>query len=122
MLTMPDFVAMIALHKYFTKGEQPMIDTARRTATEIKTELSALNDLLNHVPPASCFGDSNYESIKAQIRIIRENMTWDMLFKEYENGDHYIFCAALTAGEWLHEGFPPASEDWRVMIEEPVAA
>ncbi|MBW4039209.1 MAG: hypothetical protein HIU91_10105 [Acidobacteria bacterium] len=99
-----------------------MTDTADRTAAEIETELHALNGLRNQVPPTSAFGDDNHEAITAQIRVIREGMTYEKLVAEYEEGNAEIFNAALNALGWLYDDDTPPSDWWAALVEEPVAA
>lgn len=90
----------------------------QRIRFEIADEIHALKELLHQVPPTSAFEDDNHEAIHAQIRVIQEEMTYEELLHEFEEGEPEIFNAALNALGWLYDDDTPPSEWWREILED----
>ena len=91
-----------------------------RSTQEIESEISRLYNLIDRVPHETAFGDSNTNSVLVQIEVLRERLTIDEVWEDYDDavtGD-YVLSAAFDAVEWLYDGEEAPSLGWLYMIDE----
>lgn len=87
-----------------------------RTRIEVEEELSALCNLADIVPQYTAFGDDNQEAINAQIKVIRERMSFEDVLYEFEDERSYTLSAAQDALRWLRDDDEPVSAAWMELV------
>lgn len=91
-----------------------------RSTQEIESEISRLFSLLDRIPHETAFGDSNTDALLVQTEVLRERLTLDEVYEDYDDavtGD-YVLSAAFSAVEWLYDGEEAPSVGWLSMIGE----
>ena len=95
-----------------------------RTVQELEKEVHALEALKPRVRRFSKFGDDNHAAIDAQIKVFREDLSEEDIYKEWEDPDNYdanryLIDSALVAAAWRdgesEDGLAP-SDDWKPLV------
>lgn len=86
-------------------GKVIAIKAGIRSHSEIKEELSRLSKIPKHLiafskPEMLWSAEINVECVKAQMRVLRERMTYDDIDDAFESA--YVASAACTALEWMN--------------------
>jgi hypothetical protein len=84
-----------------------------RTQQEIENEIQGLEGVKERIPRYSHFSDDSYAAIDAQIRVLREGLTYDQAFDTFGQSTHEL-DHALYAVEWRDDCGDSLVEDWPV--------
>ena len=91
------------------------------TEEQVKAEIEALKAVRNKVPAKNFFGDSNVDSIDAQIKVLEKHMTPDAAHDAFKVAGEYVESSASEAAEWLKsgeaEGYPSPAGDWQELAD-----
>ena len=97
-----------------------------RTTDRVQSEMKSLLALLRLVPPRSFFGDDNRAVIRAQYRVLADNMslaTVKAVFPESRQSEQFrMHHAAMDALEWLSDPsspMPAPSSTWAELCPTP---
>jgi len=76
-----------------------------RTAEEIASELSALNELLSQLPQQTLRPDETRDCLHAQVHVLQDNLSKQDVLDEYEDMEDdpimFIFESAYDAWRWM---------------------
>jgi hypothetical protein len=95
---------------------------------KIEAEIKKLKEILPKVQPFSAFGDDNQARIRAEIRVMEEDLDEDDIFNEFPASDEDMESGSPCAGtnqsardarQWLdgesEDGSP--YENWKPLVK-----
>jgi hypothetical protein len=88
------------------------------TAKAIEKEISRLEKMMPTVRPFSAFGDNHHAAIKAQVKVLQEDLSEDDIYDMYDGMDN-ILSSALEAREWMEgtrEDEGSVADDWESLV------
>jgi hypothetical protein len=84
-----------------------------RTQQEIENEIQGLERVKERIPRYAHFNDDNYAAIDAQIRVLREGLTYDQAFDTFTESTHELDHALYAVG-WRDDCEDSLVYDWPV--------
>src|ERR1700684_1965138 len=88
------------------------MSSVTRSTSDIDAELFKLYALANRVREATERGEPLAASIRAQIAVLKGQLTTSEAGERYEDDDEYVQHAALNAAEWLRDDDDSPSAEW----------
>lgn len=89
------------------------------TQEQVQTEIEKLKEMEPRIRHHSAFGDDNRAQVRAQIRVLEEELSTDAIYDLDGLVSDEAIEGMLYARQWLDGDEPePPSEDWEGLVEE----